>query len=481
VCGLPQLTKDFACLPPHFKDVGDGPEWQSIDSAMSTAFPYHEKWEESFHPVVIYMLASVVHHADWLRAKVPLTHPVRRVRLFEGSTLYNLQPFLAQAKDEVTMSVTGVDAWCYIFINMNEMHTDVKEIKADVKELKDTIDVKVRDGVQTAMDERDTVNGTASLGALKSLITELNDKWDQRFQDHAASGAPARVPAGAAPEASDLPRTGYGVYFWAHDSGCKKHRQVLGRYVPKNFRLSYNLLSKHRSVAVDTTSTSITRGKVCVCDAWTWWWFGLQYGNDTIRPLQRLSKDPKFHLSLNNTRRRYNDIKQLILAMTKMIEDTGSIDDVSRESPDSKRHLFHQGWSLMVKFIQKNHPNRAWVCKTYKETVAVTTLKKHYSAGMQALEDRKRLLVLVQHLDDEEDGAFLKDVVSCDTWLHDRHLDLEEVDRDQVEFYTCFTAFLTDYTRPQQKKYIATLKRMWKYSGNSVPSRYDTLISEFLL
>ena len=40
VAGLPQLTKDFSALPPHFKNMQPGPEADMIDKGVTQAFPY---------------------------------------------------------------------------------------------------------------------------------------------------------------------------------------------------------------------------------------------------------------------------------------------------------------------------------------------------------------------------------------------------------------------------------------------------------
>ena len=98
------------------------------------------------------------------------------------------------------------------------------------------------------------------------------------------------------------------------------------------------------------------------------------------------------------------------------------------------------------------------------------------------LEDRKILLVLVQHIEADVGGSFLKDVTSpCDTWSHNKQLDLAAVECDQRAFYDHFTEFMGDYARRQQKQCVVALKRLWKDSvGRAPPSTYNTLISQFV-
>ena len=99
-------------------------------------------------------------------------------------------------------------------------------------------------------------------------------------------------------------------------------------------------------------------------------------GDDLIRPLRLMSKDPKMHFFYQNARQRYNDLKALVEGMIKLIEDTGSVESVSDESAQHKRLLFKQGFQLMEKFINKHHPVHK--NKKFKDTIACrspTTLR----------------------------------------------------------------------------------------------------------
>ena len=138
VCGLPQLTWQFAALPPHFKDVGAGPEWDEIASALKIVFPYAKMWGQKFAPVCIYLLASLTHHYDWICQKLSVNHPVRQTRLFQGQLLPRLKAYLATGKD-VTLRPTGIPPWCVMFMIMNEIKEKVTGLRHDVKELPQTI------------------------------------------------------------------------------------------------------------------------------------------------------------------------------------------------------------------------------------------------------------------------------------------------------------------------------------------------------
>ena len=78
VCGLPQLNWKFAALPPHFnarrfgEEGGESDaEYELLSNALKIAFPYHEHWGVTFAPVCMFLLASLVHHYDWVCRKLP--------------------------------------------------------------------------------------------------------------------------------------------------------------------------------------------------------------------------------------------------------------------------------------------------------------------------------------------------------------------------------------------------------------------------
>ena len=375
VCGLPQLTWQFATLPPHFKDVGAGPEWDEIVRALNIAFPYSKSWGPKFAPVCIYMLASLAHHHEWICEKLPINHPVRQTRLFQGQLLPRIKTFLATGKD-VKLRPTGIPPWCVMFMIMNEIKEKVTGLRNDVKELPQTI----KECIRQALHERDTENGTASMTVVRQLLQAHTERisalLDSRLQSLTVRGG---IPAENTATVSSLPslRDRYGVWFWAHSSGPAKYREIRGRYLPKDFRLCYDLKDKRRHEDVDASSTIITRKKVTVLDAWNFWFFGLPHGDKHIRPLYKLEKDPKFHFNVDNARKRYSDIKGLILGMLDVLQMNGITVSAINDTPQEIQELFPQAFNLMEKYIQNNHP-RNWKDKTYKETCTCTTMKKHY-------------------------------------------------------------------------------------------------------
>ena len=373
VAGLPQLTWKFAALPPHFKDVGAGDAWDQILTALRLAFPYAERWGPQFAPVCIFMLASLTHHYDWICSKLSVEHPVRQTRLFQGQLLQRLKPYLATGKD-VRLRPTGIPPWCVCFMIMQEINKNVTGLRDDFKSLPTTI----KDCIRQSFNERDMVNGTASVSVVRQLLQEhtnsISDMLESRLQAITARGP---IPQeNTTTTSSTAPRDSYGLWFWRHDSGPPKYRELRYRYLPKNFRLCYNLKDKRRKeVNVPELNPTITKKVITVLHAWNLWFFGLQYGDKLIRPLYKLAKDPKFHFSLDNTRKRYSDIKALMKGMLHLLQLNGI--SLTNKTSQEIQDLFPTAFELMEKYIQENHTGN-WSNKTYKDTCTCTTMKKHY-------------------------------------------------------------------------------------------------------
>ena len=173
---------------------------------------------------------------------------------------------------------------------------------------------------------------------------------------------------------------------WRHDplkNKQKKYIELRGRWLPKEFRLSFDLKSKRRLQPVDCVNLPITRKKITAFDAWSYWWEGVQWGDSRIRPLYLLQKhmsdqNPKFHFFHDNARKRYDDMKCLMNAMVTMIQDSHTVESVQNADRATKRLLFRQGWNLITNYIQQHHPLPAKREKKPKETICFATLKKDY-------------------------------------------------------------------------------------------------------
>ena len=84
---------------------------------------------------------------------------------------------------------------------------------------------------------------------------------------------------------------------------------------------------------------------------------------DHLEKLEKATTDME-----KNREGAYQGIKRMVEGgMTKLIEGTGSVTSVADTTDDEKALLYIQGFNLMVKFIQKYHPNSKKRSQTPKQ------------------------------------------------------------------------------------------------------------------
>ena len=387
VCGLPVLSHLFAALPPHFK-VLEQDDRNMMMAALKSAYPFHGVWGSSFQPVATFMLASLVKHQSWIKRKLPAQHALMSKTLFTSSELVDLEEFLATG-EESGLKPTGVPPHTMLFGQVHKLIELVQEMQRQMLELPGQIKAMI----QSCFLQRDTENGTASVGVMQIMFDKfqkhMQDQWTRMFERVALQQRrpidPVHAVDAAAPEAAALHQRGGGIWMWSHPANrkLKKYTELRGRWLPKEFRLSFDLKSKKRLEPVDCADLPITRKRITTFDAWTYWWEGVQWGDSRIRPLFKLQKHlsgqlPRFHFMHDNARKRYDDMKCLMNAMVTMIEDSHTVESVANADRATKRLLFRQGWNLITNYIQQHHPLQSKKEKKPKEIVCFTTLKKDY-------------------------------------------------------------------------------------------------------
>lgn len=116
VAGLPVHSKDFALLPPFFAHA----DCEIVASALDENF---SGFPSSMRRILLFCLASVVFHSDWLRKNVPADHPVFLQPLFRD------EQRLQQLKDIVvcrlscahdTFRATGIPPMTAVFQQLAE-------------------------------------------------------------------------------------------------------------------------------------------------------------------------------------------------------------------------------------------------------------------------------------------------------------------------------------------------------------------------
>ena len=500
VCGLPVLHANFAALPPHFKFTEDNTEYEEILSARNLAYPFHASWGASFQPTTIFMLASLVHHQSWLHEHLSVNHILRsKANLWER--LSHLHSYLETDDSKSRIQATGVPPHALMFGNIHRLDQNVQRVEGKVDDLKEhvlALPGKMKEAMQECLHDRDVENDVASASVVRTMIQQQNelmqrqtDALNAKITDLSSSvrsiadtnnemtgddgtATTAPVPTGV------RPRGQRGKWMWSHGphERLKRYRENRWRFLPKTFRLSFDLKSKkRRRNPVDCSDEVITRKKVTAYDAWSWWWDGLRWGDDLIRPLKHMSEDPKMHFFVKNACQRYNDLKALVLGLVQLIESTGSVESVADESDLHKRMLFKQGWQLMENFINKYHPVYRNKNRRFKETVAFTTLKKEYYTAKLHAERQRQVDHFIEHLSEVADADhFLKDAEDG------LQLDIRRVQDNPKDFFVLFSNFLTNEVTGTRlvREYVKTVNLSLTSNGEILPFVYKNLITNFV-
>jgi len=472
VCGLPVLHHNFAALPPQFKLLTSS-EFKYLEHTINMTYPFHSLWGESFQPVVIFMMASLVHHQRWIQEKLPIEHVVRgKPNIWER--LPELHRQLATG-EEIRMTPSGVPPHAVLFGNIQRVEDRIERMQKSVDELPQQIYNKIKDFYHN----RDTENGTASLSVVRDLIRSQTEDMKRIFTQQLTNLGRLPTPSSAPTVTTGgSTKPGGGIWFWSHgpDAKRKVDREIRGRYLPKTFRLSYDLKSQKRSTDEDCSQVTMTRKKVTAFDAWTWWWEGLQYGEHKIRPLKELQDDPKFHFFIVNACKRYHDLKQLISGMVGTLERNAGVPCVEEESADSKRMLFHQAWNLMQEWIKEHHPVESKRKKNLKETMSFTTLKKDFYDSSNHYDHKLKLKEFIGYLTQDDDTTYFL--------TSEEELDVLKVETEPKAFFKVFVSFLKDIGVPRKardyKYYIDSVSRVWKNCKRPLPPLYENCIKQLV-
>ena len=171
----------FATLPPHWKD----PSHASIKRGIKVSFRNVHRTHENTHTdpssLLSLLLASLVHHSDWIqqiKSKYP-NHPFHNLPLFDEPCLLN------ELKQQVTLeanidcpTVTGLPPHVDHAIALKE----VFEMCTEIKQGQDKFREKLEESVSKAVDKKVAVEGGVNgaildqkLNALKiTLVKEFN-------------------------------------------------------------------------------------------------------------------------------------------------------------------------------------------------------------------------------------------------------------------------------------------------------------------
>lgn len=88
-CGLDHNSTKFAVLPPHFKNISELVTDENWDEILP---PYRAYLPFSFRGITPFLLASLVHHRQWIKDYLPANHPIKTSPVWTTGIVDRLAP-----------------------------------------------------------------------------------------------------------------------------------------------------------------------------------------------------------------------------------------------------------------------------------------------------------------------------------------------------------------------------------------------------
>lgn len=133
--GLPLTSPKFSQLPAHFINKADEPiltesEWEDILPGYTSYYP------KEFRPVIPYLLASLVHHRNFLDESLPANHPLRLQRVWTSGILSALSSrvYTGTGKNTTTnLEATGIPPHIVVANQIEELEAKIDEAHSSIK------------------------------------------------------------------------------------------------------------------------------------------------------------------------------------------------------------------------------------------------------------------------------------------------------------------------------------------------------------
>jgi hypothetical protein len=285
VSGLPLNSHNFAMLPPYFPELSE-----SVSRALELCFPSVRGRVED--KVLAFCLASIVHHSEWLRAKLPGSHAIFRAALFlEGDLLAKL---VSQVKchvpaTSVMLKATGVPP------HIDQLHK-LERVEMTLEKMFSRIEEKfdgVVDNVLRGLDERQVESHLTPTGLksqLRTMIDELGLGDLRSLLSGSRLGSGSQSPPDEQLRADDgALLQGFAVFTWDG---------LVNRLLPADFVFPRN---------------------ASVRDMWFLYIVGSP--STRIRPLKDISRD---HFRSADARKRACEFYQLMRLIESRVRKSGA-------------------------------------------------------------------------------------------------------------------------------------------------------------
>lgn len=317
-CGLPLNSLQFGALPPHFADIDilniENEDWRNI-------LPDYHLYPPSFRTTVPYLLASLVHHWEWLCIHLPVNHPIRQSRVYTNGFIAALSEkvLLGEIKCSVTgLAATGVPNHIIhlkklidVENNLEKLDNEMRRSRIEIIEKIDTLNNSLPQTITETLLENFNIEGALPItrDQIEGMIVNMSDAIVIRLQG--ALGLPPNNN-----DNNNIPGEEIIIDFMTYNWGG--HLQM----VPEGWRLPESL--------------PINR-------MWDLWWYGNRA--DRIQPYRRLKG---FNLSVRVDKVNLSRLKKVIETIVNIAREMNLLQIDQRcesltlqESADILRVAYH--------------------------------------------------------------------------------------------------------------------------------------------
>lgn len=348
--GLCLTDPSFATLPPHFNLI-NGPilsaeEWNDIVHGYATFYP------ECFRQVIPFLLASIVHHEEWLNATLAPNHPLRTSRVWTCGVIARLKSEVHTGcghNKETRMRATGIPPHIVLANEIVEVRSALAAVRTELIAKLDNMPgaVAMHMRQEFAIDGVNQVTRSEVEQLVRSMeATLLTAIAAMRTEAVALRSAPP-VPQGHIIVGGEHP---YASFSW----NGQLHN------VPKDFRFPWYVpacLIIVRPLTMRFYHYSCDVGKI-----WDLWWDGDQHPQRRYAPYRSLC--PKYDLGFapmadptkkNPDRKNFTRAKKVIEAIMAVGHVTSA--DVLAMSKTDRDACFSAAYFAMFRLFYTDKPD----------------------------------------------------------------------------------------------------------------------------
>jgi hypothetical protein len=331
VCGLPFSDEEFGTLPPHYSHETLA---QLSDQFWNEIVSGYDNFPSSFKNAFPFLLASLFHHEQYLRANLGAGHPLWTSRVFthnEHIEMLRSSTLLGIGACKVTgLRATGIPTHLAIAAKVSELTREVEQLRSMFAKTMDKITAVLPDAVAAAVSnelrKNFTVEGVAPLtirdidARLSTHHQDIRGMIEQVLEAHRVATLPPPAPA---PPAAQDKENWWKEWDWVPYDGVIKH------WVPQDW-------------SFPTLCTAKT--------LWDLWYFGDK--SRGIRPYRLL--EPRVEVR-DPDKMKYSRATTVLRALSNIMRELhpppAVVPVVGRLSLTDSDKLFHELYKVLLERI----------------------------------------------------------------------------------------------------------------------------------